>query len=110
LLKNDRVAIRDGQHKGLEGIAVTINEEENECYIELENEEVVRCKIEHIAPLYLENKSSEAATKLSEKSKKIKKDSQKKKHKLRWVQPHSRVRIVSKDYREGRFYNLKIVV
>jgi G patch domain/KOW motif-containing protein len=49
--------------------------------------------------------------KILAKSKKIKKDKKEnKKHRLRWVQPQARVRIVSKDYRSGRFYNTKVVV
>ncbi|KAL4493585.1 hypothetical protein ABPG72_004078 [Tetrahymena utriculariae] len=46
--------------------------------------------------------------KKSKKDKKKKKDSKKKR--LKWVEPHIRIRIISKKYKDGQYYNVKAVI
>ena len=54
LEKNDKVLITSGQHKGLRGIVVQCDEDKKECFIELDNEETVKCDTGEILPDYLE--------------------------------------------------------
>ena len=105
-----RVEIVGGKHVGLTGKIISMNEETKEVIVQLElNEENVKVKREEVALEEEDEREVEGVTKkVIHKEKSIKEE--KKEKKLKWIMTGLRVRIISKKYHNGKFYNIKVSI
>lgn len=103
-----KVEINVGKHAGLTGKIISLNEESKEVVVQLDlNEENVKVKREELVLMEDDGREIEGVTKkVIHKERK----ERKKEKKLKWIMTGLRVRIISKKYHNGKFYNIKVSV
>lgn len=107
------VDIKQGKHKGLRGQIVKMTEEEVWVQLDL-NEENVRVGRKEVEWSERQERGMKGDGGVVGVKKKIgkekKKDYEGGKRKLRWVVENIRVRVISKKFENGKFYNNKVIV
>jgi G patch domain/KOW motif-containing protein len=119
---NGKVLIIKGKYTDMIGTVTYLDLDKQECLVELElNESIVKCGVKDVIVYDPEkhqngNQTDELSDSKSgsengtSKKDKDKKKKDKKRKSLKWIMPGIMVRVVSKSFRDGRYYDKKLEV